>query len=168
MNKCEGLTEWNKMKTLPWTYEMETIASVDRSRWSRCCNINSTVSTCWNMAAASLQATALQHINRLNVAMYLVFLQWLTLSPCFCRYDTWIPILLCHKDIFYGVHLLLDYTLCHHSEVVHISLFFWRWDLISCQHTPRLWTMFGSCHKLTENENPKYFQYFKCMFILRF
>lgn len=123
MNKCEGLTEWNKM-TLSWTCEMEAIVSVDRSRWSRCCNIISTVSTCWNMAAASLQATALQHIRGLNVArMDLVFLQWLTLSPLFCHYDTWIPILLCHKDVFYSVHLLLDYTLYHLSEVFHISHF---------------------------------------------
>lgn len=126
MNECEGLTEissgtkWRRFHDK--VREMEAIASVDGSRWSRCCNINSSVWTCWNTTAASLQATALQHINRLNVArIYLVFLQRLTLLPCLFSNDIHIPTLLCHKAIFYSVHFLFDHILCHHKISIKLN-----------------------------------------------
>ncbi len=131
--------------------EMEAIVSVDGSRWSRCCNINSSVSTCRNTAAAFLQATALPPINRLNVAgIYSALLQQLTLSPCLFGNDIHIHTLFCHKAIFHSDHFLLDHILCHNSEVVGIYHSIEWWDLeikiLSTYTQPKGSGEIGSCY----------------------
>lgn len=109
---------------------MEAIVSAGGGRWSRCCNINGSASTCRNTAAAFLQATALPPINGLNVAgIYLVLLQQLTLSPRLFGNDIHIHTLVCHEAIFHHDHILLDHILCHDSEMAGIYHSAEGWDL---------------------------------------
>lgn len=149
--------------------EMEAIVSVDGSRWSRCCNINSSVSTCWNTAAAFLQATALPPINRPNVAVSLnaqSLLQQLTLSPRLLGNDIHIHTSVCRKDIFYSDHFLLVYVFCHDSRVVGIHHSVEGWDLqikfLSTCTQPQ------GCGKNTwimlRNNSKRYFEYFRYLY----
>lgn len=139
MNVCavfDKAKQWQKMKTFPWLSVRDGSDSV--CRWSRCCNINSSVSTCWNTAAAFLRATALPPINRLNVAgIYSLLLQQLTLSPCLFGNDIHIHALVCHKAVFHSDHFLLDH--------IYVTTLKWlafiilltdeTYKLKSCQHT---------------------------------
>ena len=98
--------------------EMEAILSVGGSRWSRCCNINSSVSTCWNTAAASLQATALPPIHTLNVLRTFTAADIVTVPPRVMIYAS--THLVCHKAIFHIDNFLLDHILCQGYKVLGV------------------------------------------------